>query len=105
MDKDKVFRDKRVVAIIAALCCLLWGSAYPAVKSGYTLFSIAASDIPSKIVFAGYRFTLAGFIVLLAAQISGKRIFSLSSKDFSRVLILGITQTTLQYIFFLYRAC
>lgn len=100
MDKDKVFRDKRVVAAIAALCCLLWGSAYPAVKSGYTLFNIAVLDIPSKIVFAGYRFTLAGFIVLLAAQISGKRIFSLSSKNFSRVLILGVTQTTLQYIFF-----
>lgn len=55
------FARKNVVYVCAAFCCLLWGSAYPAIKSGYDLFQIATDDIPSKIVFAGYRFLFAGF--------------------------------------------
>lgn len=47
------FARKNVVYVCAAFCCLLWGSAYPAIKSGYNLFQIATDDIPSKIVFAG----------------------------------------------------
>lgn len=44
------FARKNVVYVCAAFCCLLWGSAYPAIKSGYDLFQIATDDIPSKIV-------------------------------------------------------
>lgn len=100
MNKVKTFTDKKFVIIIATLCCLLWGSAYPAVKSGYILFNIAYEDIPSKLVFAGYRFTIAGIIVLIISQVYGTNIFSISGKSLSKLLILGITQTTLQYIFF-----
>jgi drug/metabolite transporter (DMT)-like permease len=100
LNKDITFTNKKFVAIIATLCCLLWGSAYPSVKSGYILFNINSSDIPSKLVFAGYRFVLAGIMVLVIAQAFGNKIFSLSKKNISELLVLGITQTTLQYIFF-----
>lgn len=60
-----LFARKNVVWLSAAFCCLLWGSAYPAIKSGYEIFQIAADDIPSKIVFAGYRFLFAGLLLLL----------------------------------------
>ena len=56
------FSDRRVVILLASFCCLLWGSAYPAIKSGYVMFNIAANDIPSKMLFAGYRFLFAGFL-------------------------------------------
>lgn len=50
----------------APLCCLLWGSAFPAVKLGYAWLRIGADDIPAKFVFAGCRFALtalrAGFL-------------------------------------------
>lgn len=46
------FARKNVVYLCAAFCCLLWGSAYPSIKSGYDLFQIATDDIPSKIVEA-----------------------------------------------------
>jgi len=31
------FARRQVVFLIASLCCLLWGSAYPAIKNGYAL--------------------------------------------------------------------
>jgi len=100
LNKIKTFTNKKFIVIVATLCCLLWGSAYPAVKTGYLLFNIATQDIPSKLVFAGYRFTLAGMIVLIIAQLYGNNIFKLSSKNVSDLLLLGLTQTAMQYIFF-----
>jgi drug/metabolite transporter (DMT)-like permease len=96
----KKFTDAKFVAAIATLCCLLWGSAYPAIKVGYILFNINTNDIASKFLFAGYRFVIAGVILLILAQLSGKRIFSFSKRNFSRLFTLGVIQTTLQYIFF-----
>lgn len=100
MDNEKTYRNKKFVASIATLCCLLWGSAYPSIKSGYILFNISATDISSKIVFAGYRFTMAGLLVLIIAKIFGQKLFAFSKKNFLKLVILGIIQTTLQYIFF-----
>lgn len=100
MENKKIITNKKFVASVATLCCLLWGSAYPAIKSGYILFNIGAYDISSKIVFAGYRFTMAGLLVLILAKAFGQKLFSFSRKDFLSLIMLGITQTTLQYIFF-----
>ncbi|EGT3573400.1 DMT family transporter [Citrobacter sp. ANG330] len=95
-----LFARKNVVWLSAAFCCLLWGSAYPAIKSGYEIFQIAADDIPSKIVFAGYRFLFAGLLLLLLAMAQRKPIGRLSSRQFRQLTLLGVTQTSLQYIFF-----
>lgn len=100
MDTKKFFTDKKVIILLASFCCLLWGSAYPAVKIGYSLFNIAADNIPSKLVFAGYRFTLAGIFVLLIALILRRHIFSFTKKNIGQIALLGLTQTSLQYIFF-----
>ena len=95
-----LFARKNVVWLSAAFCCLLWGSAYPAIKNGYEIFQIAADDIPSKIVFAGYRFLFAGLLLLLLAIAQRKPIGRLSSRQFGQLTLLGVTQTSLQYIFF-----
>lgn len=95
-----LFARKNIVWLSAAFCCLLWGSAYPAIKSGYEIFQIAADDIPSKIVFAGYRFLFAGLLLLLLAMAQRKPIGRLSSRQFRQLTLLGVTQTSLQYIFF-----
>ena len=86
--------------LLASFCCLLWGSAYPAVKSGYALFNIAANDIPSKLVFAGYRFIPAGLVLLLIAALTKKNIFALTPRALGQLTLLGLTQTTLQYVLF-----
>jgi len=94
-----VFTHRKVVFLLASLCCLLWGSAYPAIKNGYALFGIAADDIPSKLVFAGYRFIFAGLVLLLIAAL-GKKTLRMDRRTMGQVSLLGLTQTSLQYLFF-----
>ena len=100
MNKENFFTSKKVIVIFAMICCFLWGSAYPAIKIGYEVFNIGENNLPSKIVFAGYRFVLAGIIVLVLAIILKKKIFKLDKKQIVQLIVLGITQTTLQYTFF-----
>ncbi|URN99690.1 DMT family transporter [Leclercia adecarboxylata] len=95
-----LFSRKNIVFASATLCCLLWGSSYPAIKSGYELFQIAANDIPSKVVFAGYRFVFAGLLLLLFALAQRKPIGRLSPRQFGQLTVLGLTQTAIQYTFF-----
>ncbi|MGV2813222.1 DMT family transporter [Enterobacter cancerogenus] len=95
-----VFARRHVAYVCATLCCLLWGSSYPAIKSGYELFQIATDDIPSKVVFAGYRFLFAGALLLLFALAQRKPIARLTPAQFGQLTILGLTQTSIQYTFF-----
>jgi len=95
-----IFARKNIVFACATLCCLLWGSSYPAIKSGYELFQIATNDISSKVVFAGYRFVFAGLLLLLLALAQRKPIGRLSPRQFGQLTVLGLTQTAIQYTFF-----
>jgi len=88
------------VAAVALLCCLLWGSSYPAIKSGYALFSIAQADLPGKLLFAGWRFVLAGGFVLVTAAVMGKPVLRTLGRHPRQLLVLGCAQTMLQYVFF-----
>ena len=99
MKTTAFFTNRKVVFLLASLCCLLWGSAYPAIKNGYALFQIAASDIPSKLVFAGWRFLFAG-LVLLAIAVISKKTLRLEKGLAGQVALLGLLQTSLQYVFF-----
>lgn len=91
------YKRKRNIIILAIICCILWGSAYPAIKIGYELFNI--NDVGSKLIFAGIRFSLAGLVVLIYNLIMTKKIM-FNKKDMMSISILGIMQTTLQYFFF-----
>jgi drug/metabolite transporter (DMT)-like permease len=92
--------NRKLVFVLATFCCLLWGSSYPAIKGGYALFEIATDDIASKLVFAGWRFLLAGVVLLAWAAATGKRIGGWSPRTFGQFALLGLLQTTLQYVFF-----
>jgi drug/metabolite transporter (DMT)-like permease len=92
--------NRKIVFLLALFCCLLWGSSFPAIKNGYALFGIAASDVPSKLVFAGWRFLLAGLLLLVYAVVSAKRIGGFSARTLGQFAVLGLTQTALQYVFF-----
>jgi drug/metabolite transporter (DMT)-like permease len=82
------------------VACLLWGSAYPAIKTGYAMFSIDANDIPTKMVFAGYRFVLAGLLLLVFAAMTQRPLRLRGWTQVRQIATLGLAQTTLQYIFF-----
>ncbi len=57
-----------VICLLAAFCCLLWGSAFPAVKIGYGLLSISSADSAEQLIFAGLRFFFAGVVTVLFPQ-------------------------------------
>jgi len=95
-----VLTNRKVVFLLALFCCVLWGSSFPAIKGGYALFQIAPADVPSKLVFAGWRFLLAGALLLAYAAASGKRLRGLTGRGLAQIALLGLTQTTLQYVFF-----
>ncbi|WP_035615118.1 DMT family transporter [Haloferula sp. BvORR071] len=81
------------------LCALLWGSAFPGIKSVYLIWEKeglhpTASDCWW---FAGVRFTLAGLMLLLVARRPWAEFGATSKKA---LLGFGITQTFGQYLLF-----
>ena len=82
----------------ALLCCALWGSAFPCVKIGYELLAIA--DTGSQILFAGYRFFLAGILTFLLGSLMERRLLRIRRSSLPAVIGQGLLQTTGQYVCF-----
>lgn len=100
MNEENIFQKNTIILALATLSTLLWGSAYPSIKIGYSLFSISENDIFGKLLFAGSRFTLAGLLVILLTWVIQKK-FPLPKKQaLVHIALLGFVQTTLEYIFF-----
>ncbi|MDR7150528.1 drug/metabolite transporter (DMT)-like permease [Hydrogenophaga palleronii] len=99
-DTTPFFSRPRNVVLVATLCCLLWGSAYPAIKGGYALLGIEREDTAAQLVFAGYRFVLAGLLLLALAHAMGRQVLALGVRQWGQVGLLGLAQTALQYVFF-----
>lgn len=89
-----------VVWLGALVCCLLWGSAFPCIKIGYDMMGIKAEDIASQILYAGYRFTLAGALVIVIGSIGSRRLLLPSKHSVSRIIKLSSLQTVAQYLLF-----
>ena len=88
------------ILLLAVICTVLWGSAFPSIKLGYEWFEIAPQDIPAKILFAGYRFFLAGIFTILAGIVSSKKWFCPTRQNIGVISLLGLVQTGLQYLLF-----
>lgn len=95
---QKICTGKSTVFLVAMLCCMLWGSAYPCIKIGYELFEI--TQVGSKIVFAGYRFLAAGCITLVVHYSIHKKCIFPPKGIWPGIIILGFVQTFIQYVFF-----
>lgn len=84
----------------AMLCCLLWGSAFPLVKIGFSWLNISSEDIPTEILYAGLRFTLAGVIAIIITSLISGKFLRPTVKSLPKVFSLSMFQTILQYLFF-----
>ena len=100
MQGSQRLQQMKTVFALAALCCFLWGSATPAIKIGYQLFSIDSADTSSIIVFAGTRFLLAGILVVLFQSLLRCRFLRPQPKALPAIFALSLTQTAVQYLFF-----
>ncbi len=113
VEKKSKLSNPLLATLLAMFCTLLWGSAYPAIKVGYELFSVGVDDTAGKIAFAGVRFALSGLIVLFVRWVSQyfskekeadnrsqQHIKTLTAKEWGQILMLGFVQTTIHYYFF-----
>lgn len=100
MSKSKLSKTA-VMVPLALLCCFLWGSAFPMVKTGYELFGVAENDTASQILFAGMRFALAGILVIIfGSAIAKKPLYPKTKSEAGHILVLALFQTVLQYTAF-----
>ncbi|OOM75891.1 EamA-like transporter family protein [Clostridium puniceum] len=98
-DVEKIFTNKKYIILLAILCTFLWGSAYPAIKLGYNVFGINSADSYLKLIFAGYRFLIAGIILITIQKLMGKSIMPKSIWDFRGFMLLAFIYTLMQYVF------
>ena len=98
--KTDYLKKKSVVGLLALICCILWGSAIPSIKSAYAIMELPSSDVASQVLFAGCRFTLAGIMVALFACIREKKLLLPDANVLKLAPILCLAQTVGQYFFF-----
>ncbi len=62
-----------VTLLTAVFCCVLWGSASPAIKIAYELFQIGPDETASRIMLAGTRFVIAGSMTIIFGSVLAKK--------------------------------
>lgn len=89
-----------VLFATALFCCVLWGSASPAIKIAYELFRIDSGDTASRIMLAGARFMIAGCLTITLGSLLQRRFLRPAKGSWRFILILSLFQTVGQYFFF-----
>ena len=104
---DKTVKQSQVIwawfpvtLLTAVFCCVLWGSASPAIKIAYELFRISPDDTASRIMLAGARFAIAGCMTILFGSILAGKFLLPKKGSWKNVAILSLFQTVGQYYFF-----
>ncbi len=84
--------------LIAIFCNVLFGSAGPFIKLGFSYFGMG-SDAFSNILFAGIRFFCSGLIVLAVDACRRKGLPRVHPENRLNVVLIALTYTFLQYLF------
>ena len=107
MNSKSIDRQDRVIwswfpvtFLTAFFCCVLWGSASPAIKIAYSLFRIGPEDTASRIMLAGARFMIAGVLTIMFGSVLAKRPLIPKRTSWQKIAVLALVQTVGQYYFF-----
>ena len=100
IEKTSVWTWFPVTFITALFCCILWGSATPAIKIAYELFEISPYDTASRIMLAGARFFLAGLMTIGFGSLLTGKLLKPKKGSLYYIFILSLFQTVGQYFFF-----
>ncbi|CAG9612273.1 hypothetical protein BACCIP111899_01446 [Bacillus rhizoplanae] len=99
MKTERFFTHPLGVFVAALSATFLWGSAFPFIKLSYVQLDIQPHEVGEQILFAGYRFFIAGLMLLFFLKVLGKNVSF--QKDTAKQLVqIGLFQTFLQYICF-----
>jgi drug/metabolite transporter (DMT)-like permease len=87
------------IAVSAVGATFLWGSAFPFIKLSYNSLDIRPEEMGEQMLFAGYRFLLAGLLILVLFMLL-KRNMKFRAETTKSLLKIGLFQTFLQYVLF-----
>ena len=100
MRRASLFARRLPAALLAALCCALWGSTSPILKAGFGWMSLSSGDYAGQLLFAGMRFVLAGLMVLALSVPLRRRMPWPNKADWKPIAVISLFQTVLQYVFY-----
>ncbi|WP_210364088.1 DMT family transporter [Bacillus sp. REN3] len=98
MRAKEFFTHPLGIAVSAAGATFLWGSAFPFIKLSYRSLDIRPEEIGEQMLFAGYRFLLAGLLILVLFMLNREMKFK--PETAGPLLKIGFFQTFLQYVLF-----
>ena len=98
MEKKSLFIQKRVMISAALFCCLLWGSAFPAIRLSYA--QLGELDKYQMLLLAGLRFMLAGFFVLAFAGLRLRIRLIPPRREVPLLLTVALLQTFGAYVLY-----
>ncbi|WP_330363747.1 DMT family transporter [Butyrivibrio sp. WCD2001] len=99
-NKKSIWAWFPVTLLTAFFCCVLWGSALPAIKIAYELFRIGPDDTASRLMLAGARFFLAGIMTIAFGSIINRKVLVPGKGSTKYIVVLSMVQTVGQYCFF-----
>lgn len=95
-----IFQRPVWVVIFALTASIAWGWAYPLIKLGFDEFGITTEMTGSKMLFAGIRFAISGFIILTIARSANRQFAVKAPINWLYILIFALMNTTLHYACF-----
>ncbi len=98
--KKSIWSYLPITFLTALFCCVLWGSASPAIKIAYELFRIPADDTASRITLAGARFIIAGAMTVVFGSVLSRKLLLPKRDSLKYIAVLALLQTIGQYYFF-----
>ncbi len=99
-ERKSIFQQPMWVSIFALTAAIAWGWAYPLIKLGFDEFGITKDMTGSKMLFAGIRFAISGFIILSIATLTKRTLKVSTQHGWSYIFIFALLNTTLHYTFF-----
>jgi drug/metabolite transporter (DMT)-like permease len=96
---ERFFTHPLGIATAATVTMFLWGSAFPMIKKSYAELAITQPEIFEQMLFAGYRFVLAGLMIMGVILLSG-RTLRYQRGTLPGLMRIGLFQTFLQYVLF-----
>ena len=88
------------VCLFALTAAVLWGWAYPIIKIGFQEWGITPDMTGSKMLFAGIRFAISGFIILAMARGMRRSFRPARRWDWGFILLFALINTTFHYACF-----
>lgn len=99
MSAERFFTSKFGLISSAVMATFLWGSAFPFIKLSYSELNIVQDETGKQILFAGYRFVFAALLIWMFSILI-KRRATVKRTEVKTLLVIGLFQTFLQYVFF-----